>query len=261
MKIIVLASGSKGNATYIETESAKILIDAGISYKQLKTRFQERHLTLDKLDAILVTHEHSDHIGHLATVAKSTKATVYIHEKSFNTLSKIDQMQFKYCFIEADTIYKIKDLNFVPIIASHDAKNTFGYLFKTDKHTACYLTDTGVVNKKYLPILKTIELLIIESNHDVDMLLNSNRIFTLKQRILSPYGHLSNVECANLLKDVVSSKTKHVILAHLSEDCNTPEAAYNASYEICKAKNVKLSIANQHEATELFDLETAWLQF
>ena len=260
MKVIVLASGSKGNATYIESGNTRFLIDAGISYKQIKERLQETNIKLKELNAIFVTHEHADHVKHSTTVLEKTHAHLYINKKSFDALDgKVRSYltMFPIHLIEKDTKYCLNDLFVVPINMSHDAKNTFGYFIKTPDHTAAYLTDTGFVEEKYFPILRTIEILIVESNHNVEMLMASKRIWPLKQRILSSKGHLSNENCHDLLKKIMSNNTKYVILAHLSEECNTEDLAYQASCPLFINSKTKLLIAKQHEAVDVTEQDAA----
>lgn len=237
MKIIVLASGSKGNATYIETSKSKILIDAGISYKQVKERLILQGIELTNLDAILVTHEHSDHVSHLATIAKKTNAKIFIAKESLENLSLniLNELSLnKTFFINPEKRYTLDDITFVPIQLFHDTKNTYGYLFKIDNINIAYITDTGHILPKYYALLKQMNVLIIESNHDVEMLLNSNRDYRLKQRILSNKGHLSNDECANIIKEIINNNTKCIVLAHLSEECNTQEIALTTLYKVIK---------------------------
>ncbi len=252
MKIIILASGSKGNCTYIETDQAKILIDAGISYKRLQELLLGNGIILKDIDAILVTHEHIDHVMHLGMIAKKTNAKVFIAKESLENLpGRIlnDLALSNTYYLNIEKKYTLKDITFVPIQLFHDTKNAYGYLFKIDNHNIAYITDTGHLLPKYYALLKQMNVLIIESNHDVEMLLNSNRDYRLKQRILSNKGHLSNVECANILKEVVSNNTKEIILAHLSEECNTEELALKETNKVLKETEFKplVKVAKQHE--------------
>ena len=256
MKIIVLASGSKGNATYIETNESKILIDAGISYKQVKERLLTHNIELTTLDAILVTHEHTDHVAHLATIAKKTNSKIFISQESFENLSLniLNELSLNNTFyINVEKRYKINDITFVPIQLFHDTKNAFGYLFKINDMNIAYITDTGHVLPKYYTLLKQMNVLILESNHDVEMLLNSNRDYRLKQRILSNKGHLSNEECSNIVKEILNDNTKCIVLAHLSEECNTKEIALeNINKVIHNATNKPIIyVALQNSSTEV----------
>lgn len=226
MEIIVLASGSKGNATYIQTKNTKILIDAGISYLQLKNRLLINNIKLEQLDAILVTHEHTDHIKYLSSIATKTKAKIYMssityceaNRRQSGTLTNLEVL-----FLEANKKYSIGDFYIVPITLSHDVDNCFGYLIKevgSKNITYGYITDTGYIPDEYISIIKNLQVLSIESNHDVKMLKESSRPWPLIQRILSRNGHLSNDQCCNYLKMLNYQNVKTVILSHISEECN-----------------------------------------
>ena len=259
MKVIILASGSKGNATYIETNNTKILIDAGISYNKLKERLLQFDILLDKLDAILITHEHIDHVMHLAQIKKRTTAKVYINEDSYYNLPKTvtaNLTDYNVFFINPESKYLIGDIYIVPINLFHDTKSIYGFLFKTGNTNIAYITDTGHLLPKYYPLLRRMNVLILESNHDVEMLLNSKRDYRLKQRILSNKGHLSNEQCENILNEVLSDNTKHLVLAHLSEECNTEELAIkHATQAINKCnKDTNLLVGKQNEPI-LIELE------
>lgn len=228
MKVVVLGSGSKGNSVYIETDAAKILIDAGLTYQDTKNRLLDNNIFLNNLDAIFITHEHIDHTKGLDRIAGMCDAKIYINQNTFYNLRSTIASKINYenvYFIVPDSKYLINDLYIVPISLSHDAVNCYGFLLKSKSSTYAHITDTGKISKKYLKLLRLFDTILIESNHDVDLLLNSNRPQYLKQRILSTKGHLSNEECSKYLKEIVSESTKRVILAHLSEECNTEEIA------------------------------------
>lgn len=256
MRIIILASGSKGNSTYIETDNTKILIDAGISYKKMAERLKENNIFLDQLDAILVTHEHIDHVMHLASISNKCNTKIFITQESFENLNGNILNQLKLSntfFISVEKRYSVNEITFVPIQLFHDTKNTVGYLFKIENNNIAYITDTGHILPKYYSLLRQMNYLIIESNHDVEMLLNSNRDYRLKRRILSKNGHLSNDECSLVLKEVISSNTKCIVLAHLSEECNTQEIAYNSTFKTIEESSYKplLLIAEQNTSLEV----------
>lgn len=263
MRITVLASGSKGNATYIETPKTKILIDAGISFLQIKGRLEEEKIELTSLDAILVTHEHSDHVLHLATVLSKTGATLYIDKVSYDIINKKTNNSlnsFPVVFIKNDLKYSFEDLIIVPIALSHDSASIHGYLFKelNTKHNKTFatITDTGIIPEKYFSILSSINVLMIESNHDVDMLMASRRPWILIKRILSPKGHLSNETCMSYLTRLVSRNTKHVILAHLSEECNDEKIVKGECIKYFGlTPSFTIHIANQYYQLPIIEVE------
>ena len=255
MKVVILASGSKGNSIYIETPKTKILIDSGISLLQIKMRLLNQGIELNQLNSIFITHEHIDHIKCLKNIAKATNATIYLNKKTYNEIYDIEM--FPVYFINPDTKYTINDLVVVPITMSHDAVNCYGYLLKElgkENSTFATLTDTGYIDSKYFKILSSIKTVLIESNHDVDMLKNSGRTPVLINRILSNKGHLSNIQCLEVLNDIVSEHTKTVILGHLSEDCNIPNIAYDNIHNNLSNHKFKLLVAKQHEELEIIEM-------
>lgn len=263
MKVVVLGSGSKGNCTYIETKTKKILIDAGLSILQIKNRLASRGIEFTNIDIILVTHEHIDHIKYLASLATRTNAIICIHKDTYEDTNRRlsgGLLDKKIRFIEADKRYSIDEVSFVPLKLSHDATNCFGFILKEDDGTNnnityASITDTGYIPTKYYNILSTISVLLIESNHDVLMQTQSGRPWVLINRVLSEKGHLSNVECSEILKQIVTSHTKQVIFGHISEECNRE----NIAVETClKAFNnnlpFKLQVAKQHEPLEIIEV-------
>lgn len=264
MKIIVLGSGSKGNCTYIETKTKKILIDAGLSLLQIKTRLAQRGIIFNGVDLVLITHEHTDHIKFLSSILAKTKATLCIHEATYHEANRrLSGALTHACkkFINPDRRYTVDEVSFIPITLSHDASNCFGYILKEesdefDNITYANITDTGYVPNKYYNILSTISVILIESNHDVLMQKNSGRPWVLINRVLSERGHLSNEDCSLILTQIVSNHTKRVIFGHISEECNKEELALNACF---KAFNNKLpfllDIAKQHEPLETIEVE------
>lgn len=256
MKVCVLASGSKGNMTYIEAGSTKVLIDAGISLVNAVKRTSE--IDLCNITDILITHDHIDHIGFLATILKKTNANLYISKKCFMNLKKdvIDKIKyFKIRFIEGEARYIIGDVEVLTLKLSHDAADAFGYILSYNNKSVGYITDTGIFPTRYKELLSSLDCLIIEANHNVEMLVNSDRDIYLINRILSATGHLSNQACYELLNEVISSNNKYIVLAHISEDCNSDECLYS---EIINKLNNRFKgeilIARQHEAIKVIEL-------
>lgn len=256
MKFCVLASGSKGNMTYIESASTKILIDAGISYKEATLR---SNIDFTNLDAILITHEHSDHIYGLITMAKKTGALIYVHEDTYNVLKirlKEKLVGLKISIIEANKKYQIKDIRFLTLRLSHDSACCLGFIFVDDKNSLGYITDTGFLPIPYIDLLKKVDALVIEANHDVEMLHNSDRPWLLKERILSIEGHMSNYISGQVIKTVLTArKLKMLVLAHLSEECNTEELAIDTILNAISGDYLpKILVARQYEATPILEV-------
>lgn len=243
MKFIVVQSGSKGNATLIEHNGCVLLIDMGVSLKCLRDACNVWNKQLLDIDALLITHAHTDHTS---GVRYLDPLPIYCME---GTRSKGDVN-----IVEVAKTFNIKDFKITPIEASHDSPNTVGYLIVAGEETLVYLTDTGYIPEETLEKIKNANYYIIESNHDRKMLLKTNRPESLKQRILSDSGHLCNEDSAFYMADSIGPKTKEIVLAHLSQEANTPEKALSAYEKVfrkrkIKTQNMKIHCANQFEMT------------
>lgn len=251
MKVIVLSSGSKGNTTYIETQTTKILIDIGNTCKYITEKLSTIGVTLGEINAILITHTHTDHIKGLKTFTNNYSAPIYITEKMHPKIPYVKQ----YKYIESSLI-TIRDIKINIIKTSHDAEDSVGYIINNNDKSIVYITDTGYINKKYHPMLSNRDIYIMESNHDVEMLNNGPYPFPLRQRILSDKGHLSNHDSAKYIGDFVGPKTTNIVLAHLSHENNTPELAK----ETLLAKLQELNMTQIHIDIALQDQETEIIQ-
>jgi len=252
MKVSVLSSGSKGNTTYIESKNTKILIDAGNSSKYILEKLTELNINPKEIDAILITHTHIDHIKGLQVLLKNINPCVYITEKMYPYLEYLNNYQI----INDDTI-DLKDIKINIIKTSHDTEDSVGYIVNDEDKSIVYITDTGYINRKYFDILKDRNIYIMESNHDIEMLNNSKYPFELRQRILSDKGHLSNYDSAKYLSKFIGDKTKYIFLAHLSEENNTKDLAYNTLIERLNKENINVEniiMTNQNEKTELINI-------
>ena len=252
MKVTVLSSGSKGNTTYIESGQTKILIDVGNSCKYVINKLKEIGIEGTDIDAILITHTHSDHIKGLKVFLNKFNPEVYI------TKGMLKELDFLKSYHIIDTnILKVKDLLINVIKTSHDAPDSVGYVVKGDGKSIVYITDTGYINNKYFDLLSNKELYIMESNHDIEKLNTGPYPFKLRQRILGDKGHLSNYDSAKYISSFIGEKTKCVILAHLSEENNSYDLAYNTLLERLNNNNQqidKIVIAKQDEETEVLEV-------
>ena len=251
MKVIVLSSGSKGNTTYIETQTTKILIDIGNTCKYITEKLSTIGVTLGEINAILITHTHTDHIKGLKTFTNNYSAPIYITEKMHPKIPYVKQ----YKYIESSLI-TIRDIKINIIKTSHDAEDSVGYIINNNDKSIVYITDTGYINKKYHPMLSNRDIYIMESNHDVEMLNNGPYPFPLRQRILSDKGHLSNHDSAKYIGDFIGPKTTNIVLSHLSHENNTPELAK----ETLLAKLQELNMTQIHIDIALQDQETEIIQ-
>ena len=244
MKILVIQSGSKGNATLIIDKGRVLLIDMGICLRDLKSTLEKQNLNIYDISAMLLTHEHSDHT---AGICYLPPLPIYCTKETYEGNNVEEIISYK--------TFKIDHFEITPLSTSHDVKNPVGFVIKTDKEKLVYMTDTGKVLSKSLSKMKNADYYVIESNHDVDMLMATNRPWFLKQRILSNKGHLSNEQSATVMTKCVGSKTKQIILAHLSEEANDPCVAletYKKIFENAKipTENLEIFCANQHYLVE-----------
>ena len=252
MTVSVLSSGSKGNTTFIQTNNTKILIDAGNTSKYILEKLNEINVDPTTIDAILITHTHIDHIKGLPVLLKKINPCVYITQKMLKELEYLEN----YSIINTDKI-KIKDLDIDVIKTSHDTEESVGYIVNNDDKSIVYITDTGYINQKYFNILSNRNVYIMESNHDIEMLNNSKYPFALRQRILSDKGHLSNYDSAKYISKFIGSKTKYVLLAHLSEENNTEELALETLDKRLKKEKIAIDniiIAKQNQATDVINI-------
>lgn len=252
MLVSVLASGSKGNCTYIETNIHKCLIDVGMNYKYISTKLEEIGVNIKDIDTVLITHAHADHINGLKKVMKDVNPNIYLTDKMLN---EIGYQLTNYHLITDDFV--LDDLNIEVIKLSHDADDINGYILSNDNKSIVYITDTGYINIKNHKRLENKHLYIMESNHDVNMLMKGRYPYHIKMRILGDRGHLSNKDSANYLSKFIGNNTKHIILAHLSHENNDPELALNNLKEILKEKNINnpdILIATQENRTELIEV-------
>ena len=258
MKFCVIGSGSRGNMTYIETNKTKVLLDAGISFPSAQKRVEEQNINLSEISAVIITHEHYDHVSFLPTVLKRTKADLYINKRSFEHLDyrvRGSLPRVKVKFLEADTRYKIGDLDVLTLQLSHDSANNFGYVFISEGKRLAYVTDSGFFPLKYIELIKNVDALIFECNHDIEMLLESDRPWVLKERILSPNGHMSNQICQQILQAVLNDRHKIVILAHISLECNSAEILETQIIpEIKKVYGGEIALAEQFRALKLYQI-------
>ena len=236
MKVVVLGSGSKGNCTYLETKNTRVLIDAGLSVLQIRSRLRNQGIEFSNLDAVFITHEHTDHIQGLK----------YIKDGQLFLASQGTLSNENYKELTPFKSIKLYDVEITPLPTSHDAYLPLGYILKYNNQKLVYITDTGFIDLKLINECKNPTTLILESNHDKKMLLNSRRSLKLKKRILSDYGHLSNEDSALYASKIIGENTKEIILAHLSEECNTPELALSAYKNISK-RNILVRCASQNE--------------
>ena len=217
----IIASGSKGNATVVVSNKTVLLIDMGITLTRLEEGLAEINLTKKDITGALFTHNHTDHISGIKFL--SPKIMYALEGTLPSSLSNK---------VAINKPFVIGNFTITPIETSHDALNPCAYLIKDKDSSLFYMTDTGVFVEETLPLVKDPTYLIIESNHDIRMLLNTNRPFELKNRIMSDHGHLCNEDSAIAAISIAGEHTKEIVLAHLSEEANTPDTALEAYQKI-----------------------------
>lgn len=227
-RIYPICSSSGGNSTFIGTGGHGILVDAGCSFKALKTALELIDVKLDdkNIEAVFITHEHIDHVKGLEQLIKHTKIPLFASEGTIRALRESGKVPADVSVFDAGEGYKSAAFQVSAFKTSHDAADSVGFkiYFKDESFGIC--TDTGIITEEADKALRGCRTVLLESNHDVDMLrINPNYHPALKRRILGETGHLSNVQCAEEAVKLVSNGTRHLILGHLSRENNTPETA------------------------------------
>ena len=209
MKCAMIASGSKGNCFLLSDKGVHILIDCGTSQRYIKTSLKSLGIEVEDIASVLITHSHSDHIQAIKLV------------KDLTVYSPVEITDIDSNLIVHDDEFMVEHLTITPIRLSHDAPNTTGYVISSDAERLVYITDTGFIPAEYAELTANADWYVIESNHDVSMLMETTRPMYLKQRILGDEGHLSNDACAEFLTSAVGDKTQHIFLAHISDEANS----------------------------------------
>ncbi len=254
MNFSVLASGSKGNSSFIETNKTRILVDLGITSGNAEKKLKSLNIEPSSINAIVLTHTHVDHINGIKVFIKKYNPIIYLTSKMYNEISKIITIE-NYQIITDN--FAISDLQVTVFKTSHDTEDSNGYVFEAYGKSIVYITDTGYINKKYFPILSNKNYYIMESNHDVELLMNGSYPYYLKQRIIGDKGHLSNKDSSYYLSKFIGNDTKGVVLIHLSEENNDEELALSTLKKTLKKSDKsieKLIIAKQKERTELIEV-------
>lgn len=230
-RFCALFSGSSGNSYYIGSEQAGILVDAGRTAKQLDTMLENCGIRCEAVQAVFITHEHSDHIKGLRVFASKHHLPVFASAGTLSELELLDCLSPKYeASVIDDSGIEYAGMFIKPFHTSHDSAESVGYRIEThDGRTVAVSTDLGFLSDDVRRELTGADMIVLESNHDVGMLQSGPYPYYLKRRILSKTGHLSNMDCAEELSGFAASGTTRFVLAHLSSENNTPELAYQTS--------------------------------
>ena len=226
MKFSIVGSGSKGNACLIYNKDTLIQIDMGLPLKSLKKELDHLGKTVNDIQALFITHEHSDHIAGIPLY--HDRVDLYAGEGTYASANPVEP------FIPLE----VGSMSIVPFPTSHDATNPMGYLIEEEGCRLGYVTDTGYLSDEALALIKDCDYYYFESNHDLKMLMDSARPAVLKKRIHSKHGHLSNIDSAIYMAELIGPRTKAIYLAHLSEECNTPEIALCSYHKTLDRKGI-----------------------
>ncbi len=237
-----LASGSKGNSIYLGTDQVKILIDAGISAKALRERLSEINVSLDDIDAILVTHEHTDHIQGLRMLAYKMNIPVYANHQTAKGIVDFFHDCPKFKIFSTGESFELGDLEIHPFTIPHDTLDPVAFTISTGSLKLGFCADLGFVTSLVQSKLQNCDYLYLEANHQPSMVHASSRPFIYKQRVLGRNGHLSNEACGQLLEQIYHPNLKHVHLAHLSSECNTPITALSTVRQILEKHGINLDM-------------------
>ena len=256
IRLAVLGSGSAGNATCIEGGGTRILLDAGFSCRELVARLRAVGVDPRRIDALAITHEHADHVRGAALFSKTYRVPIHCTERTARAASLDRQGAYARVPIEPGVAFAIGALALVPFPVPHDAVETVGYVVSCDEGRVGYATDLGHAPEEARRALRGCDLLILESNHDVDLLRSGPYPEVVKQRVLGRHGHLDNETAAEVMCEVASERTTRIVLAHLSRTNNRPDLALLAarrSFESAGRRPPRLHPAEQGTPSPWFE--------
>jgi Metal-dependent hydrolases of the beta-lactamase superfamily I len=261
MNLCSIASGSSGNCIYVGNEQTHLLVDAGISGKRIEAGLAGIQVKPENLQGILVTHEHIDHVGGLGVMARKYHVPIYATAETINAILRIKSVgridEELFCIIENDLPFTIQDIEVNPFTISHDAANPVCYTFTEGGHKIGVATDLGKYDDYIIKNLSGSEILLLEANHDINMLQVGAYPYVLKRRILGDKGHLSNDNSGRLIRELIHDKLKYIFLGHLSKENNYPDLAYETvKYELLQEYeldrlNCNICVANRDEPSAL----------
>src|ERR1044071_9064457 len=257
VRLTILGSGSAGNCAYVETDEARLLIDAGLSLRQIRKRLATIGRSPESLTAILLTHEHSDHVQGLTGLQK-LRIPIYCNRPTQEVLEFQHQMKMDWRLFTTRNSFEIGDVIVETFDVLHDAQDPVGFLLRAPGANIGFLTDLGQVTKLVLDRLRAANVLLLEANHDIKLLQDCpTRPWSLKQQILSRHGHLSNEAAADTAEQLMTGELRHLYLGHLSNECNRPALAQSVMNERLQrigANHVRLELANQSVPTQTVQL-------
>ncbi len=227
VEFTILGSGSSGNAAYLETGDTRLLVDCGFSARQIKQRLATINRIPDRLDGILITHEHTDHVAGLKHLAAKLGIPIYCNRHTSEEISRIHETAFDFRLFDTGQSFEVGEVGVDTFSVPHDAIDPVGFLLHTPKGRIGVLTDLGHGTRLVADRVRTANVLLLETNHDVDLLRDCpHRPWHLKQRIMGRHGHLSNEGAAEFAETFLHADLHHIFCVHLSGECNTPDLAH-----------------------------------
>jgi len=265
MRLCSIASGSSGNCIYVGSETTHLLVDVGISGKKTENGLKELGLTGRDIDGILITHEHADHIQGLGVLARKYEIPIYATAGTIQAIKECEGIgnveESLFNEVKEDTKFTLKDLTVNPMRISHDAAQPVAYRIAYGRKKVAVCTDLGVYNDYTVECLKGMDAILLEANHDINMLQVGPYPYYLKQRILGDRGHLSNENTGRLLCRILHDNLKAILLGHLSKENNLPELAYesvrmeiNMDGNPYKAGDFDIRVAKRSEVTPAINI-------
>lgn len=260
MRVCNLASGSKGNCSYVESDTTRLLVDVGVTAKYVVENLEALNVLPETIDAILITHEHSDHIKGVTTFAKKYSTQILCAE----VLRECLIAQLPGCERLISTYsgaFEVGDLTVIPFPLSHDSVACFGYRIEDGGASVSFATDLGYCPENVFKFIKSSAVVYLEANYDPQMLFACNYPPFLKKRIMSNCGHLSNKDCASVAEKLAYSGTRQIVLSHISENSNTQFLAYTTvknyleSRGVIVGQNIRLDVANQNQRGTIYKIK------
>lgn len=258
VRLTILGSGSAGNCTLVESPTTRLLIDAGLSGRQIQERLAKVGRTLEEIDGILLTHEHSDHTAGLMRLCQKYTIALYSNSLTADCLRpKLAKWETWKLFNTGDR-FSIGDWEIESFPVPHDAYDPVGFILHCQQICLGILTDLGYATRLVLERIRNCHALLLEANHDVNLLQNdTRRPWSVKQRIFSRHGHLSNAGAAQVIREAAPKQLKYLYLGHLSSDCNTPKLAHDTLREAldsAQSSHVNVEVALQSQVTSTLEL-------
>lgn len=253
MKFCILASGSRGNSIYVETYYGRFLVDVGLSARQIEQRLLSKEIPPESIDAIVLTHAHKDHVRGVGVFANRHRIPIHGHRDTLEAISTL--LKPRQEVRPWTAAFQINGIHFTPFQLSHDCDPTFGYLIEENSHVLAICTDLGIATDGVKKEIQRAQAMVLESNHDPEMLMEGPYPWYLKERISSRLGHLSNHDAGELLTEVMKPHLQRIVLGHLSEENNAPELALQTVLEYVGSRSdAAIDVIEQRTVSDLYEL-------